>query len=882
MLLRTALLFAGLALAAASTTGPQLVFPRSSELVYSWRADVSTGATSPDNLDNHASHFGLSANVRVRSDAAAKRVLFKIEGLKFSAYNGRATRGKLPAGAYQMLEFVQTNCSCRLPFAAAFDAGKVSHAEFQANDALFSRNVKKSILSQFQLDLAHISSSPAFQTAERGITGLCPVEHLVTRRSAGHVALRKFWDAKRCDEEPTVRMDNMSPRPCGPRQMSPISSTSERLYELRHEGEDVLLVDTVRSRSGISLQPRGLLTENHFHVTNQTLQLVSTVEAVEEESWDLQGDVVKTSLVFAFPRANLESGAQPDMSFGKIKHNHTAIVDMAETLLERMASRLDSEAPEALRPEQLHTLDVQHLLGVLRVLDVASLRSLSERILLGTSYQAETVRSLALELLPRVGTLAAARLITELITQEKVTPSEADDMLDELPFHLRHPSERLLHDCKPLLDLGTSDAILAYASLVGKVCSTPGVCSHALIDEYAKLFFGKLRDSEEYASQLLYLQAMNNVRVGPVAEYLEPLIQGRLNYSHQLRFLAVWAAMESHAQNPDKAYSVYWPMLADTQEHPEMRHAALTMLLLARPTPDRFMNLLWFLSGERDAQLYNMFYTSVQSLLDTNHPCFLHMTGPARQVARLIPKPPTTRLRSHNHIFDFNDPESGSGVKFQEVVIADESTGFASVMYVDVVPHYLGIATSQLAIHLRVEGDVVQSLVGGKTAGSEHGTLHNLLKSLNVTPRFSQPAHVELLYLDVAASLESVQASDLGLPVTISLQRPELLSIRGNFSTERQGSALVFNTHFDLRWLRQQSYGMYTMSPVTGNWHGVTRANSMNAHWPLRSSFALDMAQFSVKLRFDWPQNQRAAYGGVRVLQRIFLTTYNHMRTKVK
>jgi hypothetical protein len=59
-------------------------------------------------------------------------------------------------------------------------------------------------------------------------------------------------------------------------------------------------------------------------------------------------------------------------------------------------------------------------------------------------------------------------------------------------------------------------------------------------------------DSEDYGNQLLYLQAMNNIRVGPVAEYLEPLIQGRLNYSHQLRFLAVWAALDTHVAHPDK------------------------------------------------------------------------------------------------------------------------------------------------------------------------------------------------------------------------------------------------------------------------------------------------------------------------------------------
>jgi hypothetical protein len=51
---------------------------------------------------------------------------------------------------------------------------------------------------------------------------------------------------------------------------------------------------------------------------------------------------------------------------------------------------------------------------------------------------------------------------------------------------------------------------------------------------------------------MLYLQALDNIREDPVATYLELIIQDRYTYPHQLRYLAVWAAANSHIRQQDK------------------------------------------------------------------------------------------------------------------------------------------------------------------------------------------------------------------------------------------------------------------------------------------------------------------------------------------
>jgi GC-rich sequence DNA-binding factor len=116
----------------------------------------------------------------------------------------------------------------------------------------------------------------------------------------------------------------------------------------------------------------------------------------------------------------------------------------------------------------------------------------------GTSYTDETIRQVFLSFLPKVGTQASVLLIRDLVTGQKLAEKESITLLVDLPFHLRYPTATILTECKEFLNLGgqaktvQKTAILAYATMVGKACQS-GACPSALLDEYVKIFFGRLR-----------------------------------------------------------------------------------------------------------------------------------------------------------------------------------------------------------------------------------------------------------------------------------------------------------------------------------------------------------------------------------------------------
>lgn len=56
-----------------------------------------------------------------------------------------------------------------------------------------------------------------------------------------------------------------------------------------------------------------------------------------------------------------------------------------------------------------------------------------------------------------------------------------------------------------------------------------------------------------------------------------------------------------------------------------MRVAALTLLIISSPTPNRLISLYWYMQSIFDQHLYNYFYTILKSVEHTTHPCYVHM-----------------------------------------------------------------------------------------------------------------------------------------------------------------------------------------------------------------------------------------------------------------
>ncbi|KAF4517112.1 hypothetical protein B566_EDAN007036 [Ephemera danica] len=140
----------------------------------------------------------------------------------------------------------------------------------------------------------------------------------------------------------------------------------------------------------------------------------------------------------------METGEGIDLSFGKILYEPEITVNKTMLIFKQVAEHLKDK--KYLSNEQMHGFSTKREIAewYLRSMNTETLKTLAEMI---ANTEDKAIRRVALDMFPRIGTLAAVRVIMDL--KGKVKDLEFLTMLMEMPFHLRHRSLELIQVCKP-------------------------------------------------------------------------------------------------------------------------------------------------------------------------------------------------------------------------------------------------------------------------------------------------------------------------------------------------------------------------------------------------------------------------------------------------
>ncbi|XP_065331597.1 vitellogenin-2 [Cloeon dipterum] len=898
-----AVLFAASAFAAAGYAQiPSRVFPADSELLYSYLGHISAGTTEPQEF---LSHFSINGKLRVQT--LVEKAIFKLEDVSISAFNGEGNKHKLPKGEWTSTPAPSDANAISVPFVALYDSGKITTLEYETTDTVWSKNLKRAIASQFQIELNQFSSDlpKEFISDELGISGECKVENIFTQgEETGTILLRKSQDATRCKGKKFL-YDNLSRTKCKSDAKSPISTSTERTYVL-HVKDAGVEIKKIRSRSVTSFQPLWIKGELQYIFVNQTIEEKSAGPISNPIE---VGDTTPSTLAFEFQESI--SGSGPDLTFERHTMTSDMLVKLAEKSLVKTADHLNKDPEENV--DSLHDKSPFHLLAFMQHLDYDGLKKLKDFAMLGTSYKDDSIKQLFVSYLSKVGTRASVLLIRDLVLGHELDDKQTMKLLIDLPFHLRFPNATLLKEFNEFLNLDANlfenheirkTAILTFASMVGKVCQS-GVCPPAILDEYVKILYDRLRDATDYGDQMMYVQAMGNVRIGPVTSYLEPIITGKLNFSRQLRYLAIWAASDELIDgNPEKVREIFWPILANRQNELELRSAALTMLLRSEPTTQRFMNILWFMVSDPSHQLYKFFYTTLFSFSNTKFPCYSKLAAAAQQIQRMAPKPQhhASALTTSNEIIDFVDPDYEIGHMYQLTLIGSERSDNADITYLHADMHVQGQVYNSYSIFLRTEGS--SEIAANKIFNTDQSgetdiakALQALFDKIKVRRRKADPPHIEIIIkvqgrtilsvymnetdigrfasvfdklrtstplsqhinyqtLEQAAFFESIFPSDIGTAILIGTTTLPLMDIKGNLTYNFKPPVVAVNVSLDTRFYVRRGFGLRVFNPISALWHGVHRPSVQILSMPLDFGISFDVAQKTFKARLGWTKGR--------------------------
>ncbi|KAH7935306.1 hypothetical protein HPB52_005731 [Rhipicephalus sanguineus] len=173
------------------------------------------------------------------------------------------------------------------PFAGKFDEGKIEEIAIGKDEPLWSKNVKKGILSLFQLDLVKGRHEPhsekKYHVREDGLHGACDTLYVVHEEDHDYIELTKIKNLEKCDHPAYAIIGREVAKKCvkcEAQETHPASSTSEVYYELKGTAQHYVITHAW-AESGYLFKPHGEGKKIHVKL-NRTLHLQEEHDAVTD------------------------------------------------------------------------------------------------------------------------------------------------------------------------------------------------------------------------------------------------------------------------------------------------------------------------------------------------------------------------------------------------------------------------------------------------------------------------------------------------------------------------------------------------------------------------------------------------------------------------
>lgn len=884
--------------------GKATLFGKGKETVYSYSTDVRAGAHEEVSF---VSQFGLTSTLTITTNKDGNSAIFQLSNISMQLFNGELsleedTEAKFLPMSVESLE---------TPFEVTYSDGLVKSIFTNKNEEIWTTNMKKSIAGILQLDLKniHFDKSHTFPTRENTIYGNCFVEYNVRSKEGGYATIRKMPSHFGCQGPRVYNFwGNPVGTPCSQDARNTIDVGSERVFEV-DSSDDNLSINKVSTRGHVYFAPYPNVGFSQHIQVKQTFQLENQHLSTKYKS---NQEFKEQDMSFTLTGFDEKSGTRFSLSGEKDLPSQETLVSMVLKQLHELVQNVEeirfggvndqNGYLEENKNERSQLLSLQ-LIRTLGFLNYDSLKNFYSEIGVGTSSTEESIRDLFLDLLSQTGTKAAIMLLQDLITNNVLIRETSIQILKTTPFYLRQTGESILKIYERVLDVQDDEQIrraatLSFGTMVDRACKNDQ-CSPEVIDKYILKYLELFKGATDYQWKMTYLEGLGNMRIGNVVKYLEPIIKGDQSYSHHIRFLAIWATYLTSIRDPDRVSEIYWPILENKSEHLELRMGAFTVLLLSKPIPERFHALAALMEEEPEgSHLYYFFYSTIQSLAGTTHPCYQGMKKIAQHILRYARLPEKEPLWTGNHMFDYIDDNFKFGSFLQLVMLADQQTGGPNIFFFSQNEHFSGSSHQLLAFYIKMQGvkrqfretlvkenDMITKLqlllssIGVKQIKEDDEDMHfellvqsqdktvmayyfnesnieELVKTLkSMDSGIKSDFHMNYQGLLFSIINELTGPTDMGVPMTLTIPIPILFSLSGNFTHDTTETSITRKNEIDMKYWKHGGSFLTVYNPIGKLWHGVSRLHTVLLHVPLNIDLTAQFAGESLVLALSKMEN---------------------------
>jgi hypothetical protein len=703
----------------ASSTVPK-PFKAGQTYDYRFRTQVSSSllADTPSAIQQQAA-TGMQALVKM-TFANDRHARVQLRDVRIGEMNGRVEMGQqqlIPTDMFERRQMPEElRQTLELPFGVILVDGVVEKLNFQQEDSVWSKNIKRAAVNMLQLNLKRNdvqglkmeSSQPqnekerqlsVFTIPEITLEGECETTYVIQKRqnqykleqsqeqedseSSQQVLFNvtKNVNFNKCQRTSDVSF-GFQPNPSQQlrclkclRQTSDIQKNvvgkTEKQEELKiaqcqeecqtnqlNHNQDIERSTVMRFELHGNTQKYGLrrskvisqyvvkgqnpasqntisqvvaISELVYMIDQNSQQVPSFKESSTETllyspEWDIQ-----ERRYYMWGDEEYEHKRSP---FAKVQRKAEQAADYCVRILKQWAE--DKEMGYELDTALLFNKLVQ----LIRQSSAQELKQIEERILSAANEQvkgerkpAEHAISLFHDALAVAATRNSIHLLQQKIQQNDISSIKAAQLVKVFIANQHSPSDR---QADLLEKIATSElaqkcpvlkqtAWLAYGSAIGKICQQqPGqsqqdqfrveeLCPEAKKEQYKKTLILQWKQAERIYDQILALKVIGNSALEKALPELQKIIADKRQPT-LIRMEAIDALRRLRTSVPEKIQQTLLPIFQDQREQPEVRMAAVSMILYTHPTHAILDQIVFSVQNDRSQNVKSFVITALDSL----------------------------------------------------------------------------------------------------------------------------------------------------------------------------------------------------------------------------------------------------------------------------
>jgi len=870
------------------------VIPEDKEVIYEYSALVKAGTHVPHFF---ASQFMLKGKLHLQL-ISDYELLVRWDDLVYDHNNGE--ENELPN--FKPQTSYLTNIT--QPFKILYeDNGIVKEIIVAEDEPEYSLNMKKAIAAMLQVNWEKIPLDSvkqfAFSTKEKSLFGYDNSLYDVKPDMNVLKIYRMHHSTKTAHIYENV-MSDFTASSCDAAFEEPITHDTQKLYVIDRTDLNQYKLKYMESSGGMYFHPMQAKSSTFYVHINQTFNLLEIKDKIEwpvthkERKFDiLKYMITEKGLLFE--------------NITDTKVLLPMVENMLKELLEFVKEKKIVEALPDLGKGQL----INRILNILVHLDTILLEELHTNLKSKTSEEDLLILNIYQQLIPMIGTSSSLKLILKLVKENQLTEDVTVNMLQNMAFYVKVPTEQLVTELDELIYLShvpyrvQKTAILSYGSLLHKLLDfnhRQEIQGDDIFIKYIELFTNKLKTSVKLEEKYLYIDALYNMKNDLVIKHLEPLVKGDWFNNNDLRCKGMFTLMPllAKSSNFDKMYELYWPIFTNQTLPSHMRIIAFDLMMNSKPSLSMQINMYAFMQFEKDVELLSFYYTFLKSLAESNNPCLYTLKLQAKQLLLYWPVSYVHSLTSSNK-FDgtnwkynygygsdvafINSKEAlvfwwkietqfmhlrfktdtyyvkvtGLDSEFLDNIHLNTQKGMKFFNYEKLFEIFtLNKDTIQIEIIHSHKGQIITNAFFDKNNMKDLKAYFKIFYE----KQFSESKKILDIHYDMAIEMPTI--TDIGFPVMFKVLMPSIHETTTKLHKETTSHDINVIIENKYRVMNYYSYGFYFHNPFASIWQGIAKYMSMETQLPFYVNATLNNQQNTLKLSWKIPEDHNEAIIGYR------------------